>query len=440
MLYLLDLALLYASVVLSFLLRFGTHWPTANWEAALHLLPYLLGLAALLSYLLDLNGGPRRKRMGEIVPILVFLNGALFVLCLALSFWTRQFALPRSIAVTACLVNLLLGVLLRGAWQRIKQRSLPRRAVLVCRSAGEGQALRRQLQSVSTPLFQELRIAAAGAEHLRPLEADTVILSPNLRWEDRQQMALTALESGQEVKVMPSAADLMLSRCSVEQLGDTLLLSMHPLGISAADALVKRVIDVLGALVLMLATAPISLLLFLLIPLTSPGPALYRQDRVGQNGRVFTIYKFRTMIPEAERTTGPVLAAAGDPRVTPFGRILRATRLDELPQLFNVLKGDMSLVGPRPERPEFVRQFEIRIAGYGLRHVVRPGLTGLAQVLGEYSTDAAEKLRYDLWYVRHYSPALDLKILLQTVFVVLRPSRARGVKTNPIPLDASVKS
>jgi lipopolysaccharide/colanic/teichoic acid biosynthesis glycosyltransferase len=125
------------------------------------------------------------------------------------------------------------------------------------------------------------------------------------------------------------------------------------------------------------------------------------------------------MVIDAEKTTGPVLATAKDPRVTPLGDFLRATRLDELPQLWNVLRGDMSLVGPRPERPFFVHQFEAELPDYPLRHIVRPGLTGLAQVMGKYGSSAQDKLRYDLYYIRHYSVWLDVKLMLLTVWAVV---------------------
>jgi lipopolysaccharide/colanic/teichoic acid biosynthesis glycosyltransferase len=159
------------------------------------------------------------------------------------------------------------------------------------------------------------------------------------------------------------------------------------------------------------------------VRLTSRGPALYQQRRVGQHGRVFTIHKFRSMRQDAEAKTGAVWASKhGDPRVTPIGAILRKTRLDELPQLWNVLVGDMSLVGPRPERPEFVGHLTKDIPFYGQRHIVRPGVTGWAQVrytYGATTEDALQKLQYDLFYIKHMSIALDLYIMIETVKTVM---------------------
>jgi sugar transferase (PEP-CTERM system associated) len=187
-------------------------------------------------------------------------------------------------------------------------------------------------------------------------------------------------------------------------------------------AAAKRVVDIIAATSLLTLTAPLMALVTLVIKLTSPGPVLFHQRRVGEAGRVFTIHKLRSMRLDAEAATGAVWASRNDPRVTPVGRFLRMSRLDELPQLWNVLKGDMSLVGPRPERPEFVDELTRRIPFYGQRHVVKPGVTGWAQVRYSYGAsteDAMRKLQYDLFYIKHLSIAFDLYIIVETVRTVL---------------------
>jgi exopolysaccharide biosynthesis polyprenyl glycosylphosphotransferase len=185
----------------------------------------------------------------------------------------------------------------------------------------------------------------------------------------------------------------------------------------------KRLIDISASAIGLVITAPLMLLIALLIRLTSPGAVLYHQRRVGRHGRIFILHKFRSMWADAEAATGPVWASKqGDARVTAVGRFLRRTRLDELPQLWNVLKGDMSLVGPRPERPEFVGELTRQIPFYRQRHIVRPGLTGWAQVRYTYGAsveDALQKLQYDLFYIKNLSLALDVFIILDTVKTVL---------------------
>jgi lipopolysaccharide/colanic/teichoic acid biosynthesis glycosyltransferase len=181
---------------------------------------------------------------------------------------------------------------------------------------------------------------------------------------------------------------------------------------------VKVAIDRLVALALFIPALPIMLLAGLLVKLTSRGPVLYSQVRLGMDGRPFTLYKLRTMIHDCERHTGARWSTPGDPRITPVGRILRSTHLDELPQLWNVLRGDMSLIGPRPERPEIIPKLERGIPHYRDRLHVRPGVTGLAQVQLPPDTDLAgvrRKVAYDLYYIRHLGPWLDLRILACTV-------------------------
>jgi exopolysaccharide biosynthesis polyprenyl glycosylphosphotransferase len=184
----------------------------------------------------------------------------------------------------------------------------------------------------------------------------------------------------------------------------------------------KRLLDIVCASLMILVTAPLLLLIAIGIKLDSPGPAIFSQERTGLHGTKFTLYKFRSMKTDAESKSGPAWAAEFDDRVTRFGKILRKFRLDEIPQAFNVLRGDMSFAGPRPERPYFVDMLSERIPYFGLRHYVKPGITGWAQVTYPYGAsveDAIEKLQYDLYYIKHMSFRQDLLVLLKTFKVVL---------------------
>jgi exopolysaccharide biosynthesis polyprenyl glycosylphosphotransferase len=190
----------------------------------------------------------------------------------------------------------------------------------------------------------------------------------------------------------------------------------------------KRSADVLVSLLLLVVASPIMLLTALAIVLESGGPVLYRQRRMGRNGVDFDMLKFRSMVRDAEKKSGPIWAGQDDPRVTRVGRIIRRVRLDELPQLINVLRGEMSFVGPRPERRHFVEQLEQEIPYYALRMTVRPGLTGWAQVQYRYGAtveDAREKLKYDLFYIKNSNALYDLWIMIKTVKVVATASGSR---------------
>jgi sugar transferase (PEP-CTERM system associated) len=190
----------------------------------------------------------------------------------------------------------------------------------------------------------------------------------------------------------------------------------------------KRIASILVSIVGLILTLPLLPFVALVIKLTSPGRLLYHQKRVGKDGTIFYCHKFRTMRADAEADTGATWAGDEDPRITTVGRLLRTTRLDEIPQLWNVLKGEMSLIGPRPERPEFIEWLKQEIPYYDLRHTVRPGITGWAQTRYKYGNSvehAKEKLRYDLFYIKHMSPGLDALIFFDTIKTILLGRGAR---------------
>ncbi len=247
---------------------------------------------------------------------------------------------------------------------------------------------------------------------------DQVILTGSLGTDRMLDLLLFCEQRLITFNLVPDLFHLMTTSMDVQSLDDIPLLGVAtwPLDRFWNRAL-KRIEDVAGALVGLLLSAPLIAVAAVVIRITSPGPVFYRQERCGEKGRCFTLYKLRTMRPDAETDSGPVFTAPDDPRRTPFGAFLRHHNIDELPQFWNVLKGEMSLVGPRPERPYFVEQFKAEIARYMWRHVSKPGVTGWAQVNGlRGDTSIAERVKYDLYYLENWSLALDFKILLKTLF------------------------
>jgi exopolysaccharide biosynthesis polyprenyl glycosylphosphotransferase len=228
---------------------------------------------------------------------------------------------------------------------------------------------------------------------------------------------------GIEVLTAAQAAEIYSGRTPLDMISnESLLLASMESGAPLAGR-IKRVLDLVIALIACLVLAPLALLITFLIKLSAPRqPVLYTQERIGLFGKTFRIYKFRTMRPDAETETGAVWARKRDPRVTWIGRILRKFRLDEIPQFFNVLRGDMSVVGPRPERPELSSELARQIPFYEERENVMPGLTGWAQVRYPYGgtiEDSRRKLEYDLYYIKHMSLTLDLQIILSTLRIVV---------------------
>jgi len=219
-----------------------------------------------------------------------------------------------------------------------------------------------------------------------------------------------------DVKVVPDLLQVIALRARLEDLDGVPVININDVPLQGFNAVVKRLIDIgLSAAGLAALALPLGLIAAL-VKLTSRGPVFYRQERTGLDGKPFTIVKFRSMYDDAERETGPVWTKPDDPRVTAFGRFLRRSNIDELPQLWNVVRGDMSIVGPRPERPHFVEQFRHRIPQYMLRHKVKAGLTGWAQVNGWRGNTALDKrIEYDLYYIENWSVRLDLKIMWLTL-------------------------
>ena len=227
--------------------------------------------------------------------------------------------------------------------------------------------------------------------------------------------------AGSSVLLLPGPWESLLGRTRYRWISDLPLIEVVGDGKSLISP-VKRVGDLVGGSLLLILAMPILLLAVVAVRLTSSGPAFFRQPRVGRDQRPFTLLKLRTMHLGAERAGEEILADVDDPRRTPVGGCLRRTGIDEIPQLWNVVRGDMSLVGPRPERPGFVDTYLKQVTGYAERFAVRPGVTGLAQVNGDYHSSPANKLRYDLAYIANAGLWLDLSILLRTVKIVLASS------------------
>lgn len=228
---------------------------------------------------------------------------------------------------------------------------------------------------------------------------------------------------------VPKISDILLrSSVDLNLFDSPLLLSRNNPGLSIEQEFVKRIVDIVGSLIAIVISVPFFLIIGLCIKLTDKGPVFYKQVRLTRDGREFEIYKFRTMVQDAEQDGIPRLAAEGDDRILPVGRLLRATRLDELPQIYNILKGEMSIVGPRPERPEFAEELTKEIPEFPYRLQVKAGLTGYAQVYGKYNTTAYDKLKLDLTYIRNYSLLLDLKLIIMTPKIMLLKESTEGVK------------
>lgn len=274
------------------------------------------------------------------------------------------------------------------------------------------------------PVLGDHRAMVQLAKALRVNEIILAITHRHAIADELFDALLHCREAGLRITPMATVYERLTGRLPIDHVGRDLE-TVLPTGDNAGERLyqlTKRLVDIVSAIV------GLTLMSIMIIPIAifnakdSPGPLFYKQRRVGQGGKIIEVYKFRSMRPDAEEGTGAVWAKKNDDRITPIGRILRKTRLDEMPQFINVLKGEMSLIGPRPERPEFVNALSLMLPFYRARHAVKPGITGWAQIrygYGSTNDDSHVKLEYDLYYVKHASPLLDTMIILQTVPVML---------------------
>jgi exopolysaccharide biosynthesis polyprenyl glycosylphosphotransferase len=431
-----DLILANLAIAVSFWLRFRGEIPQSNFASYINIIPIVSLMHFLVFHFYGLYDATR-KPWSEIVASLLASIVVLTPLSVAVSFMLRSFAFPRSVFLLSAFIQFAMLYIWRRLlfrWER--KRFAPVKAMVV------GPALEavELAEKVEASGYEVIALASdisidncqlnamlgtySKMEYLQNTCKPAVIfMSGGAPERIKQSLARNAIESGVQLYVFPSLYEIMLAKSRVDQLDDTpvLEIGVRP---EPGKEQIKRLMDICFASVGLVMSAPIMLITAIAIKLDSPGPVFYHQERVSQGGRRFLVWKFRTMTDGAEKNTGPVVSKEDDPRVTRVGKILRAMRIDEIPQLWNVLKGDMSIVGPRPERPFFVEQFEKEIPEYSTRHAVKAGITGLAQVAGKYSTSPEDKLKYDLLYAKSASPLTDLRIMLQTLKVILMKDKA----------------
>ncbi len=403
-----NVVLINAAFLLSFLIRLGFPFPERNFiayknSAFFLTLTYILSLSFFKVY------KSRFKSSWELFRRVFWglFFGTLFSIVFIYVFRTRLGALPTGVFILSFFINLILISVLNICVLKVAKRI--RKRVLII---GKGQ--------VDEIVTRNTDVRRCGIDNIddfiKDRDTDEIIICEEIKHQKDLKLLIYLVQKFKtDIIFSPSNYMRLLSdRINGETSYDFLDTFVGKK--TNTEEFLMRSLDIIGGLIFLLVCIPLLLIISLLIKITSPGTIFYKQQRVGKHGKIFTLYKFRTMIKEAEKMVGPVLARHDDPRVTKFGRILRRSRLDELPQLFNVIKGDMSLVGPRPERPHFVK---IHKALRELRLAVKPGMTGLAQIRSYYDLKPQHKIKYDYLYIQRRSFFLNLYILAKTIPVVL---------------------
>jgi exopolysaccharide biosynthesis polyprenyl glycosylphosphotransferase len=430
----LDLAALWAGWQLAWTVRFGSYWanefrPGHQDALAIHAAVFLV--AGILFETYD----PRRPYASWVE--LRKLAGCYLIAGLGellIFFFRTEPAVGRGVFVLNVAAFAAIATLGRVVYAMVGADFFKRQAIVVT-SGDVGAALLGELTRAAGAVYQIQGYVAPARDLTAPdapwlgdgsdlaglidtRKVDTVIVSSSMEcWNRYLQALIAARNRGVEIVDLASVCERFLNRIPCDQITEMWLLW----GLMGRSSLyvtsLKRLVDFVLATVLLVVLSPLLLLIALLIRVTSKGPVLYTQERIGLHNRPFHVFKFRSMVQGAEDASGPVWASESDPRVTGVGRWLRRWRLDELPQLVNVIKGDMSLVGPRPERGVFVNEFLTAVPMYNQRHGLRPGITGWGQIHYDYAASreqTREKLEYDLFYVKNASFLLDLAILLRT--------------------------
>ena len=434
------------SVVIAAIVRLG--WPETINEAMTNWVSRAVFAAVVLQlclYYADLYDSRTLLDRRDLVTRLVRALGVTSVLLALLYFWLPELVIGRGVFALATVMIIALVAGWRIAFEWLSLRGRPTERLLIVGTGSAAVTLARELHERRSELGVELvgfvdsDPSRVGMPVVNPGVIGTVSEIPTIvraRRVDRVVVSLAdargklnmdellAMKLNQGVRFdhLASVYEQYTGKIAVENLRPSWMIFSDGFRKTIWLEAVKRLSDVVFSLMGLLVALPLMVVVALAIRASANGPVLYSQTRVGRNGVPFTIYKFRSMRVDAEATSGAVWSVENDPRVTRLGRFLRRTRLDELPQLWNVLRGDMSFVGPRPERPEFVANLEREIPYYGQRHVVRPGITGWAQVRHGYGAtveDAREKLQFDLFYIKHMSFPFDVYIVLETVKTVL---------------------
>lgn len=419
-----DATAVVASYFLALFFRFGAYPPEPNLVAVERSIPLLVTICLILAHLYGLyEQHPMTwPEQAQSIFVLVVLNT---VLAMAGIFVARTFAVPRSVILIAASTELcLMYAYRRLLYNNWTARHGPPRLILL--TPDELSGTTPPIIGASFSVVSHLSLNTLGSDPTTTVlsavaaaGADGLILHQDLPGLIKEDLALLTVEHELDLFIVPRLLDLMILQSRPSMFGDRLVINLTGSAGSGYQRTLKRFIDVCFAGVFLLVTSPVIVLAALLVFLEDGFPILYRQQRMGLAGQPFTVYKLRTMVRDAEAASGPILAQHNDPRLTRVGRWLRMLHIDELPQLWNVLRGEMSLVGPRPERPELHQEVVATVPHFSHRLRILPGITGLAQVQGHYHTIPLEKLKFDVLYSLRANVVLDLQILLRTLGHVL---------------------
>ena len=377
-------------------------------------------------------------KVGYLKPMDVFLSQVISLLCTNIVSYFQISLLSLGLVTPYPLMLMMLGqIVVSALWtyisHKLYQRFFPPKNLLFI--SGERPTLDILKKFETRRDKYKIMKCAAESEGLEALEREIVTCYDGVVLWDintalRNKLLKFCYSKGIRVYMMPKIPDIMIKGSDQLHLFDTPILLTREYAMTIEQRVVKRLIDIVCSVLLMILASPFMLVTAIAIKLYDGGPVLYKQIRCTRDMREFRILKFRSMRTDAEKDGIARLASKNDSRITPVGRLIRKVRIDELPQLFNILKGEMSFIGPRPERPEIIRQYQEEMPEFTFRTKVKAGLAGYAQVYGKYNTTPYDKLKLDLFYIENYSVWLDLKLMLLTLKILFQAESTEGVEGN----------
>ncbi|MCR5804818.1 MAG: sugar transferase [Clostridia bacterium] len=428
-LFLMGLAVIvHMAYITSFYIILGKNFtatPEMNFEAYLNLIPVITIASLILADILSMPRFFRKKNIDVVSQSLTF-STILTLVTLSAKDLLVQRAFPRSVILLSYII-LIIYVFMWEMMCSIISHKLYENGELVIIGASDHtiqtviDKINPSLKGLDLNMSEPIKYQDRGAIRAAVRRQAEVFICPDVPEDAKSEIILMCAKQRTVAYVVPQFYEISLYRSRLINLNDLMVFLLDRMALSFEQRLIKRAFDIIFSVLAIILTSPLMLFAAIGIKVMDGGKIFFKQERLTIDNKPFNIIKFRTMIENAESATGAVISGKDDPRVTKFGKLLRRTKIDELPQFFNVLAGDMSVVGPRSERPEFVTNFEKEIPGYSQRFAVKAGITGLAQVAGNYDTTPQDKLRYDLLYIKNYSILQDIKIIFSTVRAIFSP-------------------
>ncbi len=403
-----------------------------NYQAFNSTLPFIMIFSVILLMSIGLLNSVNKSKSENIV--IAFLSTSFIMIAyMAIAFYNRDFAMPRSVILFSYAIQTVTFIIIKLSFRWFIRYRKGTKEILVIGQLDDKERLISKI--FSSDIHKERLKYFVDPSIVKNFKmyidkTDKVYVSDTTHSEIKDSIITHCISTNKSLYIVPKTFEIAIFNSKLVQVSDIPMFKIDSLHLSREKLLIKRFFDLIISIPLFVLLLPLLIVIALALVITEGRPVIFKQERVTIHNRVFNLYKFRSMHKDAEKESGAIWAVENDPRVTKLGRFLRRFWLDELPQLINVIKGDMSLVGPRPERPIFINEFTKKIPDFHYRVTVKAGVTGLAQVLGKYATTPELKIKFDILYIKNCSIFFDLKIIFETLKKIILGTLKRGEKND----------